>query len=384
MSFTRQRLLIEAYFVSLCVKLIIAPWSTGVYLNPVGQLLNNLCDATWIVATLIGAVYIFRAYKTVFVPAIVVAISYCLSTVLYTDESALSFLSWYLKVFIPLLAAPVIWECSKQEKALLLSRCKFLVVLIAALVFIGLAFLPNIMNRLVSWSPAYFSGLHSTAYVACMSAILVHALYKHQHVSIKLFMAYLAVVFIFVYQMWGVRTASLLLISFYLINFLMNSKLGRYKLSIYIPYFFAAMLVLLLFVDMSIINSTSSGRISMYIDKYEQLMENDVLQWLIGNGYKSDLIATDIWWWALKGAHSDVITMLVEGGVIFLASFLYILNQYYSNGNSFIKCLIIAAMVSALFSNGVFVRPIAGYIFSFCLVLFMIEREKDNEVAVGR
>ena len=74
--------------------------------------------------------------------------------------------------------------------------------------------------------------------------------------------------------------------------------------------------------------------------------------------------------------------MLVEGGVIFLASFLYILNQYYSNGNSFIKCLIIAAMVSALFSNGVFVRPIAGYVFSFCLVLFMIE--KDNEVAVGR
>ena len=108
----------------------------------------------------------------------------------------------------------------------------------------------------------------------------------------------------------------------------------------------------------------------MYGEKVIQLSENSLFSWVAGNGSGSDLIETDVWWWAAKGAHSDLITFLVEGGLVYLLCTLFVMYKLYSSferSNS--RFIIIALLFTSTFSNGYLVRPLAAYLLFFSLAL---------------
>ena len=117
----------------------------------------------------------------------------------------------------------------------------------------------------------------------------------------------------------------------------------------------------------------------MYIEKYHQLSRNTLAAWFIGNGYLSDLILTDVWWWAPKGAHSDFITFLVEGGIFYLGGFFYCIRTLMKmHANLPEKLIVVAILSTSMFSNGVFARPIAAYLLSLVFVIYYCQKSKNK------
>tara|TARA_R110001592_G_scaffold148193_1_gene372973 strand:- start:4420 stop:4857 length:438 start_codon:yes stop_codon:yes gene_type:complete len=122
--------------------------------------------------------------------------------------------------------------------------------------------------------------------------------------------------------------------------------------------------------DFRTFDNFTSGRISMYSEKLDQLSNNTFFNWLLGNGAGSDLIMTDFWWWAAKGAHSDFITFLVEGGLIYFGLTSYTVIKFYKLLNrSEGKLLLISFIFTSLISNGYLVRPLPSYLFFFTLAI---------------
>ena len=105
-----------------------------------------------------------------------------------------------------------------------------------------------------------------------------------------------------------------------------------------------------------------------------------VLAWIIGNGAGSDLIETDIWWWAAKGAHSDVITFLVEGGIISLISIMYCCYWVFIRVDYHGKLIMVGLLFTSVISNGYLVRPEAAYLLCFALALCFVGRAKSGHI----
>ena len=140
-------------------------------------------------------------------------------------------------------------------------------------------------------------------------------------------------------------------------------------------------LIILLFFLLVDLNELSSGRIDMYGEKIKQLGEYNIIEWIFGNGSGSDLIVTEIWWWEKKGAHSDVITFLIENGVIYLLLFFYMflkLTIVSLKPNLIYVSILIGCLVTSIISNGIFSRPIAGYV--MFMVLAFIYTDIDNKI----
>ena len=182
---------------------------------------------------------------------------------------------------------------------------------------------------------------------------------------------------------WGVRTASIGCVLYFV--GLLTSRLlfkDKHVLNTFLPLALAFPVGVMPLMDKGSVDDVSSGRISMYIAKYDQLMSNDFFQWFIGNGYLSDLILTDVWWWAPKGAHSDIITFLVEGGLIYLGGFIFVIVHFIRTQKNLAEKLIVVAILStSLFSNGVFARPIASYLLSLVFVLYFANQQLRNKNA---
>jgi hypothetical protein len=108
----------------------------------------------------------------------------------------------------------------------------------------------------------------------------------------------------------------------------------------------------------------------MYQDKVEILSSYSFIELLFGRGYGSDLIRTDEWWWAEKGSHSDFITYAIENGILYVGAFVALISSLmpFSNKVNLIFFVLITGYFStSLISNGVAVRPLAGYVFFFVL-----------------
>lgn len=381
-NFALNRFLANLVFASIAIKLIISPWSTGDLQVPVGQVLNYSCDGLLLLSAVLGVLCIQRRFLFLYLSFGVTGFSYALSSFFYTDLPPWQMLNFHLKIYLPLLVFPVLFTYYQLDRAAFLLAVKRLSLLVGMLLIIGLLILPSSMNRLEAWWPTYFSGLHSTAYAALMLIFLAYGLYKHGQISLVLTVSIVIALSISIYFGWGVRTATLSSLVFLLglasIHFSYEGRLMLRYVIVAMPMMFVALIILFIFVGD--VDQLASGRLSMYTEKYQQLMGNSFLQWVIGNGYGSDLIETDIWWWAAKGAHSDLITMLVEGGGVYLFVFCLVSYKLYCMGGWQLKFMLLAVFITAIISNGIFVRPIAGYLLSASLVLFLNIKDKQGRL----
>ena len=122
----------------------------------------------------------------------------------------------------------------------------------------------------------------------------------------------------------------------------------------------------------------------MYGEKIDQLAGYNFFEWLFGKGSGSDLIITEIWWWEKKGAHSDVITFLIENGIIYLLLFIYMfikLAILSVKVNLIYLVILLGCLFSSTISNGIFSRPIAGYIMFMVLAYIYLDVNNRTQQA---
>lgn len=378
-SIEKNDALLRLLFLDLALKLVIAPWATGDFATSWGSLLNYATDGI-----LFGIVFMQfrrfpRSYLPIFYLFIFTGITYALSTFFFTDKTIPSSLINHLRLYLPFLLVPATISLVSQSRLDVNRPIYAICWLILILIMLSMVLLPPSYNRLEVWLPSWFGNLHSTGYVALMTGFMLHTLVVYKRISPWLALPIIFVLFLLIAFGWGVRTTS---IGFVIYFFgLISSRFlfkNRPLVAVFFPLAIALPVSVLPALDLTgDINQLSSGRIRMYIAKYEQLMANDFSQWFIGNGYFSDLIITDGWWWEEKGAHSDLITFMVEGGLFYFFGFLLVARTFFKNHDSLPERLILIAIFStSIFSNGVVVRPIAAYLLSLIYALHFSNRQR--------
>lgn len=380
-----ERVYVNIALFALCMKLLISPWATGVYETASVNSIAQLFDILILCSVLIYIPFTLRTFSFLYVVALISGLTFCLSTMIYTDESLVRAITAHLRVYLPLMLFPMLASYFSKDFSLASLIAKRLCLYIAVLTIAGLVLLPDSGNRLELWLPSYFGGLHTTAYVALSVFFILYVLHISHQVSLRLLTLCGLAILVTISVGWGVRTATgagLIFLGLLLSN---RMRLGESSL-------FESLLpllgVVLLFIAAFVVATPefelfTSGRTSMYMEKVEQLGNNEPLAWLIGNGAGSDLIITEIWWWEEKGAHSDVLTFLVEGGVIYLglalATFAYLYRMFAQSG---VRFIILAFMFTITFSNGLITRPLPAYVFYVSLALafayFYQEEQHDQ------
>ena len=306
-------------------------------------------------------------------------------TSLKNEVATIDSLRFSLKIFTPIyfFCALVIYhnKTKKTLKKILLNT----VFLCVFLTFIGLVFFNPSINRLQNYLPIYFDSIHTQSYLLVSAFMgLAYIIYrKGNKLNLIIF---LVLTFLFLYLGYNIRTAVIMYLIFIITMLFLVSNIFKIlfvKVLIFLPLF-----IFLFFLINSEVDFTeiSSGRTDMYGDKITQLSNFSFLDWVFGQGAGSDLIKTDIWWWEKKGAHSDVITFLVENGALYLFWFIivyYQLIKLSKRNNIIFLSLLFASLFSSFISNGITVRPLANYIFYLSLAYIYIDLSKKSKFATS-
>ena len=114
----------------------------------------------------------------------------------------------------------------------------------------------------------------------------------------------------------------------------------------------------------------TSGRLSMYDEKFSLIKNFTITEFLIGKGYGSDLIFTEEWWWAALGSHNDFISLFFENGLLFLFLFMITLINIYKLFQSNLgRCIFLTIIFTSIVSTGFFVRPMSMYIMVMVFII---------------
>ena len=367
---------------ALFIKMLISPWATGSYEQEVMKLLNYACDAIILLAILAYIPFVLKLFLFVYLAFFILLLSLVTSTLIYTDGTAFDAVSSHLRVYSPFLfftmLASYFSKAPRFAVSISIKFCVFTVVLL----IVGLIILPSSENRLELWWPAYFGSTHTTSFMAMSVFFISFTLLMVGKIKQNTLLFIGAIVFCCVFWGWGVRTVLgailILLGAFYLNKIRFNSNQGLLKVVVISILLMFSFMVAFIF-DFRAFDNFTSGRISMYGEKLDQLSNNTFFNWLLGNGVGSDLILTDFWWWEAKGAHSDFITFLVEGGLIYFGFTSYILIKFFNFlDKSEGKLLLISFIFTSLISNGYLVRPLPSYLFFFSLaIVFAFYNKRD-------
>lgn len=296
-------------------------------------------------------------------------------TAIINRVSLFESISLSLKFFTPIyfFCALIIYS-KKQNNDLRLTLLRVL-FLCTSLSLVAILFFNPSLNRLNIYLPIYFANIHTNSYVIT-STLMGFSYFVYRSQNRLILVLFLILSIILVYLGYGVRTATLMFVIFCLplIYFASNVfKLLVFKILLCLP--FLAAFLFLVKIEFDWINF-SSGRTLMYQQKIDQLKGFNLIDWVVGRGAGADLIQTDVWWWAKKGAHSDFITLLVENGFIY---FLLIILSYLmlliltKRTNLIFAALVFSSLFSSIISNGLAFRPHANYIFYFVLAYIYVD-----------
>lgn len=301
-------------------------------------------------------------------------------TSLVNGKPLLDSLNYSFKLFLPFylfcfLVASKQWF-GKDIKKTLIKTIKLCAILsIFALLFFNPSY-----NRLQDYLPIFFSGIHTHNYVLVYLFIAISFfLYRKQSYIALLIFLILSIAFL--YYGYNVRTPIMVYLIYCLALVYLISDIFKVliiKISVFLP------LAVFFFFLITDINELSSGRLDMYSEKIKQLSEYNVIDWAFGKGSGSDLIYTDVWWWDKKGAHSDLLTFIVENGILYFILFLYFFVKlliYNNKLNLIYISILLGCLFSSTISNGVFTRPIAGYIF-FMLLAYIYININNNKTTI--
>jgi hypothetical protein len=295
--------------------------------------------------------------------------------------SLLDSLTFSFKLFAPIyLFCLIIIYYDKTGKGVF-KIFKTSINIVFVLTIIGLIFFNPSFNRLEVYLPIYFDGIHTHSYILSISFIGVSYLIYRNNKK-YLLVLFLLFSFAFLYFGYGVRTVLIMYLMYIITIFFLISdvfKVFFVKFLVIAPLF---VLLFLLFKSEINIGEFSSGRTSMYLEKLNQLSTYNFFEWLFGRGYGSDLILIDDWWWDKKGSHSDLLTYIIENGVIYLFFVLMLFYKFITlavKNNIIFIVIILGAFFSSVISNGIAVRPIAGYLFFLTLGYIYIDLKERKK-----
>lgn len=100
-----------------------------------------------------------------------------------------------------------------------------------------------------------------------------------------------------------------------------------------------------------------SGRLDAWNERLHVFLSEDLLFKLVGGGAYSDYRVTPLWWWEEKSAHSDLVTLTMEFGLIGLALFLFCLVAIRRTLSDVGLMALTAAFAGMLLSNTLLDRP---------------------------
>lgn len=296
-------------------------------------------------------------------------------TGLLNGISLFSSINYSLKLFAPIYLFFALIIAHYKNGFDLKKNMKNVIKVCLVLTFIGLLFFDPSFNRGAFFLPIYFSGNHTHSYIlVCCFIGISYLLFRSD--KKKWMVVFLLASFTFLLVGYNIRTSLVLYLIYIIVMLYLCNNMFKYLIVkgiiVILP-----LLILVVFIKYKVdLDYFSSGRLSMYAEKIDQLSRNSFLEWTFGSGYGSDLIVIDAWWWEKKGAHSDVITYLVENGIIYLGFFfLTIISLLILLGKiNMIYCsLILGYFITGTISNGLLSRPLAAYVFFTVLAFIYVD-----------
>ena len=310
-------------------------------------------------------------------------------TWLVTDAFFLQSFEYTLKLSAPIYFFICLVVHTRKHGFNLKKRTNQILWFCVALTVIGLLIFDPSHNHFRNWLPVYFAGMHTHTYllsaVAMGFSFWMYINKRYVYMLIFLFLA-----FMFLYFGYQIRSA-LVFFAVYIVTIVF--VVHEYFQKVLIK---GVLLVPVLIIAFFTINSNfdwnkfSSGRVSMYEEKYEMLQTYTVKDYAFGRGKGSDFIYTRDWWYARKNSHNDILTFLVENGLPYTLMFFGLLLSlmFFTGKVRLIYCsVLIGYLCTSLLSNGISLRPIAGYVVFLVLACIhcysngtlLPERNEDTE-----
>ena len=128
------------------------------------------------------------------------------------------------------------------------------------------------------------------------------------------------------------------------------------------------------------VENLGSGRIGTWLGRLAILSERDVPTLLFGSGPGSDSFVSEIWWWEKKDSHHDILTTVIESGIVGLLAlfgFLFLLfRRLGREGTPLVWFLLSGSLVS----NALMQRPIIATLFWLAVALAVLRIDEQLRI----
>lgn len=292
-------------------------------------------------------------------------------------------LSEAIRELAPMLAliAYVVGSARIRQKTLLF----WCFVLLASAVGHALL-LPNVYLTPSYRLAPFSSGMHTSAYVVASISICIWNIRSNSKVYgfVRIMMWGACVALLFGY---GVRTAQLLLLVYFFLEFCRLVILPRFGtmfslslvVSAILTVFPVSLAVIYFLYGFDQLSTFTSGRLANYIQRFDLIGERDLLQFLLGTGPGSDRLVTDVWWWEEKDSHNDLIHLLWVGGALSLCALFGLLYATWKIERRHFSAFVVALLLTSASSNALLARPNAAFLF-FAAMAVSVSRPLRNSV----
>lgn len=131
-------------------------------------------------------------------------------------------------------------------------------------------------------------------------------------------------------------------------------------------------------IDSLGVGAVGSGRLDSWYGRLVEFADRDFATMLLGQGPYSDYQISDLWYWAEKNAHSDLITILMEFGLFGFAAILWLGLATYRRASGLAQVALLAITVGAVASNTFIDRPAVAVSWGLVLYACAFHRERQQ------
>jgi hypothetical protein len=299
-------------------------------------------------------------------------------TSLVTGVTLIESVEYTIKLAAPMFLFMCLIAHNKKHGINIKRVTKIIVGICLGLTLVAMLIFDPTYNHWKNWLPVYFASLHTHNYLlaAIFMGIAYYIYLQRKYLMLLLFFA---VSFLFLYKGWEIRSALVFYTTFIVATlFVIHKDFQKLivKMAFIVP--IAAVLFFTLAANFDL-NKYSSGRVTMYQEKYEMLQKYTAVDYLVGKGRGSDYITTKDWWYDEKNSHNDLLTFIVENGVPYALLFLALLVSlvfYTGRLRLLFASVILGYLFTSLLSNGIAMRTTAGYVLFIILAFIQIYTER--------
>ncbi len=209
-----------------------------------------------------------------------------------------------------------------------------------------------------------FEGVHSSGYVTAAAFVGVVVLWKLSWIRTGMLVV-LGAPLLMIVVAYQVRTTWLMIAVFVVtmltLHWRSRSRDGAW---LFLPIVgILALLVGVAYSSQVDLLTLSSGRTSAYEERIELIFHRPPLELLFGTGPGSELLPSEVWWWAPKNSHNDFIDLTIQLGLVGLTLFVALLAVILRTLDETRIALFAMFVASSLFSNGLLARPYVAVLF---------------------